>query len=134
MIRYGLALVLLLLTVDTADACSRCGLFGSRCRFRKVSYPVRKVYVKKAVPSVVPQTIIINNAGTVPSVIFSRFDCIWIPSKPWWCPPAVPNEQRGLVASGRAAGLRRRHVGSTGLPANEFRDGSQPATGEAPRR
>ncbi len=61
-----IAVVVLLGSVNLADACSRCGSFRS-CRFR--SHSTKRIYVKRAAPSYVPQTIIFNNAGTVPQIL-----------------------------------------------------------------
>lgn len=67
MLRIAVAALLALVVADSADACTRCGLFGRRCRFaHQVAVPVvvATPVIVEEVPVVAaaqPQTLVIQN-------------------------------------------------------------------------
>lgn len=64
LVRGLVAIVLLSLFADAASACNRCGVFGSRCRFRAVQ---RVVAVEKVVQQVAVPQQVINVSNVYPA-------------------------------------------------------------------
>ena len=73
MLRFAVAFLLALVVADSADACTRCGLFGRRCRFaHHIAAPVVVAHpvVVEAVPeypAAQPQTLVIQNNYNAPN-------------------------------------------------------------------
>lgn len=71
MLRFAVAFLLALVVADSADACTRCGLFGRRCRFaHQVAVPVvvaTPVIVEEVPVVQQPQTLVIQNNYNAPN-------------------------------------------------------------------
>lgn len=73
MLRIAVAFLLALVVADSADACTRCGLFGRRCRFAHhvvapvvVAHPV-VVEAVPEYPAAAPSTLVIQNNYNAPN-------------------------------------------------------------------
>lgn len=71
MLRFAVAFLLALIVADSADACTRCGFFGRRCRFaHQVVAPVvvaTPVIVEEVPVVQQPQTLVIQNNYNTPN-------------------------------------------------------------------
>ena len=70
MLRIAALFLLALAVADSADACTRCGLFGRRCRFAyQVAVPVfvESPVIVQDVAAATPQTLVIQNNYNAPN-------------------------------------------------------------------